>query len=66
MSNPQGQAVAEKSRKIVDVVRAEYRKAANWNKVKNYIDNGQLLVDPDGNVRFRGSLFTKARFDLAQ
>ena len=51
---------------IVDRIRILYGKDANWNKVGDYVRNGQLTIDPDGVMRFRGDPFTRQLFDRAQ
>ena len=50
----------------MDRIRILYGKDANWNKVGDYVRNGQLTIDPDGVMRFRGDPFTRQLFDRVQ
>lgn len=52
-----------KVRKIVLIVKRCYGSRADWDKVKRACDAGALLVDPAGDVRIAGDLFTRERFN---
>jgi hypothetical protein len=56
-------ALLGSSKAVARILGIYGREDPDWQKLARYLKNGQLSIDPEGQVRLRGDPFTRERFE---